>query len=152
VSTIDSESAIYVDFQTPSSQLVEVKVAARMPVNVFAMRKDELDAYLAIKSSQPAAIAQSLLEDEHRLRIQLPPVEKWFLVIENPWKEPVEAKYAVSALSPTIGADIASYSFSPGVLRYEADGATGSMRGRISASFGLKGTLSDASKPDRRRR
>jgi hypothetical protein len=152
VSTIGPKNTIYVDYPTPPSHLVEVKVAASEPVNIFAMRPHELKTYIEKRPETPDAIGYSMLEANHRVNVQLPPIDKWFLVIENPWNKDIEVAYEVSGLAPVLGGELASYSFSPSINRYETSGPTGVFRGgRTGTLGGPTGTMGGRTGTVRRR-
>jgi len=102
VSIISPKKTLYVDFPVPPSQVVSVRVAANETVNVFAMDEKALQVFLKDKKAPRLALASSPVGARHQFLVRLPPLTKWYLVIENPWEKRVQVEYAVVALASVI--------------------------------------------------
>jgi hypothetical protein len=114
VSIINPKKTLYVNFPVPPSQVVSVRVAANETVNVFAMDEETLEVFLKDKKAPRAALASSPVGARHEFSVRLPPMAKWYLVIENPWEKKVEVDYAVVALTPVISGAGATGLMGPG--------------------------------------
>ena len=107
MTTIAPKKTLYVDYPVPPTQRVLVRVAASEAVNVYVMDKAMLDGFLEQKPPVPSAIGVSQVSANHTMQVRLPLVERWYLVIDNPWDRPVDAEYTVIALAPMQLSDFA---------------------------------------------
>lgn len=114
MSIIEPKKTLYVDFPVPPSQVVSVRVAADETVNVFAMDEETLQVFLRDKKAPRAALASSPVGARHEFSVRLPPLAKWYLVIENPWEKKVEVDYAVVAIAPVLSGAGATGLMGPG--------------------------------------
>jgi hypothetical protein len=114
VRIINPKKTLYAHFPVPPSQVVSVRVAANETVNVFAMDEQTLEVFLKDKKAPRAALANSPVGARHEFSVRLPPLAKWYLVIENPWDKKVDVDYAVVALTPVISGAGATSLMGPG--------------------------------------
>jgi hypothetical protein len=94
---VHAQRAMQVPYVAPPSGLVRIEVRAPQPVHVMVVDEAGLAHY---PTGQYPTYAGSRGRAYHVFGAMLPPGLLWYLLIENPWPEPLTVQYQVTAQTP----------------------------------------------------
>lgn len=90
------KSYLKVRYSVPRRGLVEYDVEANRPVDTFVLDEEGLNEFLGNKKTIYSYYGGFSNRRLHHQELRLPFTGWWYLVIDNPHKEPVALHYEVS--------------------------------------------------------
>lgn len=100
MSIIQPNRALVIDYNTPDSHHINVRVASlSQPVNVYLMEEDRKVLFLQDKTKMPIVLESSILKTMHEFNTKIRQnLHIFYLIIDNPWSVEVEVQYVVNKL------------------------------------------------------